>query len=145
MGCAGGLLRLPGARGGVVHGIPGGAIAVCWALSAFAALVGCESGRPGAVATGAVVDDRGRLHDVTEPRTRIVSLIPAVTETLVAIGAADRLVARTRYDYAPEVAALPSVGGGIDPSLEYLAALAPELVVLWASGGSGGAAGGPPG
>ena len=85
----------------------------------------------------AVVDDRGRLHDVSVPRTRIVSLIPAVTETLVAIGAADRLVARTRYDDEPGVAGLPSVGGGIDPSLEFLAGLAPELVVLWASGANG--------
>ena len=114
-----------------------GRIAVCGSLAAFALLAGCEAGRRSEVASGAVVDDRGRPHDVTVPRTRIVSLIPAVTETLVAIGGAARLVARTRYDDHPEVAALPSVGGGMDPSLEFLAALAPELVVLWASGGSG--------
>lgn len=125
-----------GARRGSAGAAARGAIAVYGSLAVFA-LTGCEAGRRASVATGAVVDDRGRLHDVTAPRTRIVSLIPAVTETLVAIGAADRLVARTRYDDAPEVAALPSVGGGIDPSLEFLAALAPELVVLWASGGSG--------
>ena len=89
------------------------------------------------VVANAVTDDRGQAHDVSVPRTRIVSLIPAATETLVAIGAADRLVARTRYDEAPEIAALPSVGGGIDPSLEFLAALAPGLVVLWASGANG--------
>ena len=87
--------------------------------------------------TGAVVDDRGRAHDDAAPRTRIVSLIPAVTETLVAIGAADRLVARTRYDEDPVLADLPSVGGGIDPSLEFLAQLKPDLVILWASGANG--------
>ena len=84
-----------------------------------------------------MVDDRGRAHDPSAPRTRIVSLIPAVTETLVAIGGADLLVARTRYDEDPVLADLPSVGGGIDPSLEFLAQLDPDLVVLWASGASG--------
>ena len=87
--------------------------------------------------SGAVVDDRGRAHDPSVPRTRIVSLIPAVTETLVAIGVADRLVARTRYDEDPLLAHLPSVGGGIDPSLEFLARLKPDLVILWASGANG--------
>ncbi len=83
------------------------------------------------------MDDRGRVQDPSVPRARIVSLIPAVTETLVAIGAADRLAARTRYDEDPALADLPSVGGGIDPSLEFLARLDPDLVVLWASGTNG--------
>ena len=131
----------PGAVGGTRRRLPSlanpGVIAVCGSLAAFAVLAGCRADRPAAVAANVVVDDRGRRHDVSVPRTRIVSLIPAATETLVAIGAADRLVARTRYDEASEVAGLPSVGGGIDPSLEFLAALAPDLVVLWASGANG--------
>ncbi|MDE2762824.1 MAG: helical backbone metal receptor [Gemmatimonadota bacterium] len=111
---------------------------VAVALSApLAALAGCAPDREPEVVPSAVIDDRGRPHDVSAPRTRVVSLIPAVTETLVAIGAADLLVARTRYDEATEVAELPSVGGGIDPSVEFLAALAPGLVVLWASGANG--------
>ena len=103
----------------------------------MAVLAGCAAEERAEVEADAVVDDSGRPHDVAAPRTRIVSLVPSVTETLVAMGAADRLVARTRYDDAPEVARLPSVGGGIDPSLEFLATLAPELVVLWASGANG--------
>ncbi len=110
------------------------AVALCGSL---AALAGCAPDREVAVAANAVIDDRGRPHDVSVPRTRVVSLIPAVTETLVAIGAADRLVARTRHDEDAAVAELPAVGGGIDPSLEFLAALAPGLVVLWASGANG--------
>ncbi len=98
---------------------------------------GCKPGQPASGDAGALVDDRGRMQNPSVPRTRIVSLIPAVTETLVAIGAADRLVARTRYDEDPVLADLPSVGGGIDPSLEFLAQLDPDLVVLWASGANG--------
>ena len=115
----------------IVHGL----LAV-FTLSA-GPFAGCSPGQPPAKTTGTVVDDRGRSHDPSVPRTRIVSLIPAVTETLVAIGAADRVVARTRYDEDPALAELPSVGGGIDPSLEFLAQLKPDLVVLWASGASG--------
>ena len=111
-----------------------GALAV---LAFLAGAWGCTPDQPAPGDTGALVDDRGRVHDPSVPRTRIVSLIPAVTETLVAIGAADRLVARTRYDEDPVLADLPSVGGGIDPSLEFLAQLKPDLVVLWASGASG--------
>jgi iron complex transport system substrate-binding protein len=62
---------------------------------------------------------------------RIVSLLPSVTEILVALGAGDRLVARTDYDTDPTLALLPSVGGGLNPSLERLTLLRPDLVVGW--------------
>ena len=65
------------------------------------------------------------------PPRRIVSLLPAATETLFALGAGDRVVGRTRYDEDPAVAHLPSVGGGLDPSLEALVALRPDLVLAW--------------
>ena len=106
-------------------------------VTLLAGLSGCNPDPPASGNSGAVVDERGRAHDPSAPLTRIVSLIPAVTETLLAIGGADLLVARTRYDEDPMLADLPSVGGGIDPSLEFLARLNPDLVVLWASGASG--------
>lgn len=84
-------------------------------------------------AEGAVVvtDDGGRLVRLDRPARRVISLIPSVNETLVAIGATDRIVGRTRYDVAPELAGLPSVGGGIDPSVEAVLALSPDLVLGW--------------
>ena len=85
-----------------------------------------------------VVDDVGHVHARQPPRTRIVSLIPAATETLVAMGAADRLVARTRYDEQPELAALPILSGVLEPSVEALADLEPDLVIMWPTGGDGG-------
>ncbi len=77
-------------------------------------------------------DDLGRTVTLERPATRIVALVPSVTETVVALGAGDRLVARTDYDTSPEVAHLPSVGGGLDPSIEALLSLRPDLVVAWA-------------
>ncbi len=64
----------------------------------------------------------------------MVSLVPSATETVVALGAPDRLIARTDYDVQPALAHLPSLGGGLAPSLEFLVRLDPDLVVLWPSG-----------
>jgi iron complex transport system substrate-binding protein len=62
--------------------------------------------------------------------TRIVSLSPSTTEALFAIGAGDRAVGRSRFcDYPPEALRLPVVGGYVDPSLEAIVALRPDLVV----------------
>jgi iron complex transport system substrate-binding protein len=60
---------------------------------------------------------------------RIVSLGPSTTEALFAIGAGDRLVARSRYcDWPPEATKLPAVGG-LQPDIEAILQLGPDLVV----------------
>jgi len=61
---------------------------------------------------------------------RVVSLSPSTTETVAALGALASLVGRSRYcDYPPEVTKLPEVGGYVDPNLEAIVALRPDLVV----------------
>lgn len=81
-----------------------------------------------------VDDASGRTVALRAPARRIVSLVPSATRTLVELGAAGRLVGRTRYDTAPpRVAALPSVGGGLRPSLEALVELRPDLVIRFAA------------
>jgi iron complex transport system substrate-binding protein len=85
----------------------------------------------GAAAAVQATDDAGHLVTLAHPARRVVSLIPSATETLIAIGATPQLVGRTRYDVAPQVASLPSVGGTVDASVEALVALAPELVIAW--------------
>lgn len=82
-----------------------------------------------------VTDDVGRTVALATPAERIISLLPATTETLVALGARDRLVARTDYD-DPALADLPSVGGGLTPNLETVASLRPDLVVAWEEAGT---------
>ncbi|HZU82232.1 MAG TPA: helical backbone metal receptor [Polyangiaceae bacterium] len=60
---------------------------------------------------------------------RVVSLAPSMTEALFAIGAGDRVVGRSRFcDYPPEARALPVVGD-LEPDLEAIVALHPDLVV----------------
>jgi iron complex transport system substrate-binding protein len=50
---------------------------------------------------------------------------------MIALGAGGRLVGRTDFDKGPALDSLPSVGGGLDPNLERLASLRPDLVIGW--------------
>ena len=94
----------------------------------------CSEPSPEPKAGGvSATDDVGRVVRLEAPASRVIALLPAATETLFALGAGDRVVGRTRYDEDPEVAHLPSVGGGLDPNLEAIVALRPDLVVAWES------------
>jgi iron complex transport system substrate-binding protein len=63
---------------------------------------------------------------------RVVSIIPATTEMLFAMGAGDRVVAVGSYDrFPPEVERLPRVGALLDPNIERILSLRPDLVVLY--------------
>jgi iron complex transport system substrate-binding protein len=65
---------------------------------------------------------------------RIVSLIPAVTEMIYAMGDGARVAAVSNYDHFPaEVAKLPRVGGLLDPSVERILAIKPDLVIVYAT------------
>jgi iron complex transport system substrate-binding protein len=68
-----------------------------------------------------------------EPR-RIVSLVPALTEMLFAIGAGPQVVAVSSYDEEPAaVKTLPRVGALLDPDVERILSLEPDLVVTYGS------------
>jgi len=65
---------------------------------------------------------------------RIVSLVPAVTEMLFAIGAGQQVVGVSSYDhFPPEVEKLPKVGALLDPDTERILSLRPDLVVVYGS------------
>ena len=70
----------------------------------------------------------------TAPPRRIVTLAPSLTDVVLGLGLRDRLVGVTHLDDAPEVAALPRVGGFLDPNPEAILALSPDLV-LWVTDG----------
>ena len=68
------------------------------------------------------------------PPRRIISLVPAVTEMLFAIGAGPTVVAVSSFDeYPPQVATLERVGALVDPDLERIISLKPDMVVVYAS------------
>jgi len=85
-----------------------------------------------------VTDDRGVSISFDKPPQRIVSLLPSLTETVCALGQCDRLVGVDRYSNDPDrVKKLPKVGGGLDPNIEAVVALKPDLVLMATSSQAG--------
>jgi iron complex transport system substrate-binding protein len=113
-------------------------LSVCLAVVCVVVVM---AGAGAATATQDPEHRRAHFHDGvplpagTLPQ-RVVSLSPAVTETLFALGVSDRVVGVTRYCDRPiEATTRPSVGGYVDASLEAIVALRPDLVVAQPSFG----------
>ena len=69
-----------------------------------------------------------------QPAERIISLVPALTEMLFAIGAGPQVIAVSSYDdYPPEVKSLPKVGALLDPDTERILSMRPTLVLIYGS------------
>ena len=78
--------------------------------------------------------DRQATAGNDAPVTRIISLVPALTEVLFAIGAGPQVIAVSSYDdFPPEAKALPRVGALLDPNLERIFARRPDLVLTYGS------------
>lgn len=85
-----------------------------------------------------LADDRGVKVHLAQPPLRIVSLLPSLTETVCELGQCQRLVGVDRYsNYPDSVRALPKVGGGLDPNVEAIVALKPDLVMIATSSPAG--------
>ena len=104
-------------------------------------LIGCQRAAPPKGQLQAVDDARDTVR-LQAPARRVVSLIPAATELLFAIGAGTSVVGRTQYcDYPPAAQAVANLGDGIKPSIEAVLAQRPDLVVLYNSGQNAAVAG----
>ncbi len=82
-----------------------------------------------------VTDDAGQTVTLAQPARRIVSLAPHVTELIYAAGGGDRIVGTVSYsDYPPQARDIPRVGDNKALDLERIAALKPDLIVVWRHG-----------
>lgn len=85
-----------------------------------------------------VTDDRGVSVTFAQSPQRIVSLLPSLTESVCALDQCQRLVGVDRYsNYPASVRRLPVVGGGLDPNLESIVALKPDVVLMAKSSRAG--------
>ena len=101
-------------------------------MALLLALTACRPAVP--AVRGGVVDDAGDTVAVAGRPHRVVSLIPATTELLFAIGAGGAVVGRTEWcDYPPAAATVPNLGDGIAPNVEAILAARPDLVLLYNS------------
>ena len=78
-----------------------------------------------------VRDGAGLTVTLKAPARRVASLIGSTVDIMIALGAADRVAARTRYDTATAVRRAADMGGGIDPSVEVLISARPDLFIAW--------------
>lgn len=98
-------------------------------------LAACARGPRRSTPAISVTDDAGRTVSLAAPARRVVSLAPSSTELLFAVGAGPQVVGRTTWcRYPPAALAVPVVGDGLDPNLEAVAGVHPDLVVLYRSG-----------
>ena len=78
-----------------------------------------------------VTDDRGTTIKLAQPPQRIISLLPSLTESVCAMDQCHRLVGVDRYsNYPASVQRLPQLGGGMDPNIEAIVALKPDVVLV---------------
>ncbi len=93
-------------------------------------VVGCGFTLFSVAAPIAVKDDTGATIRLARSPQRIVSLLPSLTETICALDRCERLVGVDRYsNYPSSVRKLPRVGGGMDPNIEAIVALRPDIVL----------------
>jgi ABC-type Fe3+-hydroxamate transport system substrate-binding protein len=101
------------------------------AITALALTGAC---RTETVPRAAEVDDFGDTIIVRSAPQRVVSLNPATTDLVFALGGGSRLVGRTHWDLYPEAAKdVPDLGSGIRPNVEAVLGAHPDLVLLYAS------------
>ncbi len=85
-----------------------------------------------------VTDDRGVTITFPAAPQRIVSLLPSLAETVCELGHCQRIVGVDRYStYPSSLQKLPQVGGGLDPNIEMIVALTPDVVLLAKSSRAG--------
>ena len=103
-------------------------------MTSFRSLLLCAALALHALAAQAdieVRDERGITVSLPKAPQRIVTLLPSLTESVCALGACERLVGIDRYSNSPaSVRTLPQVGGGLDPNVEAIVALRPDVVLL---------------
>jgi iron complex transport system substrate-binding protein len=123
----------------LVAGIPLGGVSVLifrrlsfrFFLACSLALLACERPR---TEVASLRDDFGDPVRIGQPPQRIVSLNPATTEILFALGVGSRMVGRSDYDLWPDSARfIPALGNGIQPNVEAVLGTHPDLVLLYAS------------
>jgi iron complex transport system substrate-binding protein len=78
-----------------------------------------------------ITDDAGVVVHFERSPQRIVSLLPSLAETVCELGQCARLVGVDRYSNFPDsLKKLPQVGGGLDPNIEVIVALRPDVVLM---------------
>lgn len=134
------MIARPAETAGVRHRARLGALVAVLLAAAFSAGCGAQAETPQAATSQTtavqtypvtITDDASRSVTVAAEPQRVVSLAPANTETLFALGVGDKVVGVTSYDdYPAEVADIAKVGDFAGPNMEAVAAADPDVVFV---------------
>ena len=84
-----------------------------------------------------VRDDDGKPVTLQKPAQRVIAMAPHVTELLFAAGGGDKIVGAVNYSDFPEAAKkIPNIGDNRQVDMERVAAMKPDLIVIWMHGSS---------
>lgn len=108
-----------------------------WSMLAVGVLSVCASlawAQPAPSGPIRLTDDRGRPIRLPGVPKRIVSTLPSLTEMVCKLDQCAKLVGVDRYsEWPPQVRQLSQVGGGLDPNIELIVALRPDMVLAGTS------------
>ena len=77
-----------------------------------------------------LIDEAGRKVKIPNPTKRIISLAPSITEILFALGLNEEIAAVTKFcDYPDAVFGKPRIGGFVNPDIEKIVSLKPDLIM----------------
>jgi iron complex transport system substrate-binding protein len=117
---------------------PGSSSAIAMNRRLIAALTlgaSLATGARPALASVSAVDDAGNTVTLAAPAQRVISLAPHATELIYAAGGGAKLVGAVSYsDYPDAAKRVPRVGDNRALDLERIAALKPDLIVVWRHG-----------
>lgn len=128
------LTGCPTTVGDGLEAVAGSSTADAGSSSANAGSPTADVGRSTANGGSPTADAGNLTAAAPQPARRVVSLVPALTEILFAIGAGPQVVAVSSFDDdPPEVLRLPRVGALLDPDTEKILSLRPDLVLTYGS------------
>jgi iron complex transport system substrate-binding protein len=105
-------------------------------LRMLAGLAACTIALSGHAAI-TVRDDDGKPVTLQKPAQRVIAMAPHVTELLFAAGGGDKIVGAVNYSDYPEAAKkIPNIGDNRQVDMERVAAMKPDLIVIWMHGSS---------
>ncbi|HSD37931.1 MAG TPA: cobalamin-binding protein [Rhodocyclaceae bacterium] len=82
-----------------------------------------------------IKDDAGHTLDLRRPAMRVITLAPSLTEMLYEVGGGDKLVGTVEYsNFPPAAKDVERIGSNQKLDLERIAALKPDLVLVWYHG-----------
>lgn len=105
-------------------------------IFAAALLAAATASASSSAAAISVRDDDGNVVTLQKPAQRVIAMAPHVTELLFAAGAGEKIVGAVTYSDYPEAAKkIPHVGDNRLIDMERVAAMRPDLIVIWMHGG----------